>query len=223
MTLLQALVGSVLLVMVPLTLLRHVRSVPLPLNQLKLVACFGAIGLAFLFTEMAFIQRFILFLHHPLYAAVAVLSAFLMFAGLGSLLANRLIRKGQSLAGMVLAVIGIGLVGSIYLAVLGPIFELFADRTLTTKLVMAILLVAPIAFCMGLPLPLALARVASTQPAFLPWAWAINGCASVVSAVLATMLAIQFGFTLVLILALSLYALSALTFPGIMPTRRIQP
>jgi hypothetical protein len=89
-----------------------------------------------------------------------------------------------------------------------------ADRTLVVKLVMAIMLIAPLAFCMGLPLPLALARVAASQPAFVPWAWAINGCASVVSAVLAVLLAIQFGFTLVLILALLFYALAALTFPG---------
>ncbi|GIT53252.1 MAG: hypothetical protein Ct9H300mP16_04120 [Pseudomonadota bacterium] len=40
------------------------------LSSLRLITCFGAIGFAFLFIEMAFIQRFILFLHHPLYAAV---------------------------------------------------------------------------------------------------------------------------------------------------------
>ena len=213
-TLLQALVGSALLVLVPLTLLRRARPAQVVLSRLKLVTCFGAIGLAFLFIEMAFIQRFILFLHHPLYAAVAVLSAFLVFAGLGSLLANRLVHKGQSFAGMVLAVIGIGLVALIHFAVLETLFELLADRTLVVKLVMAIMLIAPLAFCMGLPLPLALARVAASQPAFVPWAWAINGCASVVSAVLAVLLAIQFGFTLVLILALLFYALAALTFPG---------
>ena len=213
-TLLQALVGSALLVLVPLTLLRRARPEQVVLSRLKLVTCFGAIGLAFLFIEMAFIQRFILFLHHPLYAAVAVLSAFLVFAGLGSLLANRLVHKGQSFAGMVFAVIGIGLVALIHFAVLETLFELLADRTLVVKLVMAIMLIAPLAFCMGLPLPLALARVAASQPAFVPWAWAINGCASVVSAVLAVLLAIQFGFTLVLILALLFYALAALTFPG---------
>jgi hypothetical protein len=85
---------------------------------------------------------------------------------------------------------------------------------LWSKLGIAVILVAPLAFCMGLPLPLALAQVASSQPASVPWAWAINGCASVVSAVLAVMLAVQFGFTLVLVLAVLLYVVAGLTFPG---------
>ena len=213
-TLFQALIGGTLLVLLPLILLKRARPAQKTLSSLRLITCFGAIGLAFLFIEMAFIQRFILFLHHPLYAAVAVLSAFLIFAGLGSLLANRLAIKQRAKAWMHFAVIGIGLIASIDLLLLGILFDLFADHALWSKLGIAVILVAPLAFCMGLPLPLALAQVASSQPASVPWAWAINGCASVVSAVLAVMLAVQFGFTLVLVLAVLLYVVAGLTFPG---------
>ncbi len=45
---------------------------------------FFLLGLAFLFVEMAFIQKFILFLSHPLYSVAVVLAGFLVFAGLGS-------------------------------------------------------------------------------------------------------------------------------------------
>ena len=45
---------------------------------------FLALGLAFLFIEISSMQRFILFLGHPLYAMAVVLSGFLLFAGLGS-------------------------------------------------------------------------------------------------------------------------------------------
>jgi hypothetical protein len=51
-------------------------------------------------------------------------------------------------------------------------------------------------------------------PALVPWAWGINGCASVVSAVLATLLAIEFGFTAVVALAVALYVLAALVWRG---------
>ena len=213
-TLFQALIGGALLVLLPLTLLKQTRPAQTALSTWRLITCFGAIGLAFLFVEMAFIQRFILFLHHPLYAAVAVLSAFLIFAGLGSLLANRLVIKQQAKAWMRFAVLGIGLIASIDLLLLDILFDLFAGHALWSKLGMAVVLVAPLAFCMGLPLPLALAQVASCQPASVPWAWAINGCASVVSAVLAVLLAVQFGFTPVLALAVLLYVVAALTFPG---------
>ena len=43
----------------------------------------------------------------------------------------------------------------------------------------------------------------------VPWAWGINGCASVVSAILATLLAMHVGFNVVMLLAAMLYALAA--------------
>ena len=52
-------------------------------------------------------------------------------------------------------------------------------------------LIAPLGFCMGMPFPLGLTRVARLDPAFVPWAWGLNGCVSVVSA--ATLLAIDLG------------------------------
>ena len=50
-------------------------------------------------------------------------------------------------------------------------------------------LIAPLGFFMGMPFPLGLRRLAETAPAFIPWAWAINGFASVLSTALAVMLA----------------------------------
>jgi hypothetical protein len=64
---------------------------------------------------------------------------------------------------------------------------------------------------MGMPFPLGLAQVAKQAPNLIPWAWGLNGCASVLSAILATILAIHFGFTAVVGLALALYGLAAAT------------
>jgi L-cystine uptake protein TcyP (sodium:dicarboxylate symporter family) len=51
----------------------------------------------------------------------------------------------------------------------------------------------------------------------VPWAWAINGCASVLSAILATMLAMTFG-TRMVVLTAALYLIAALAMPGPSPT-----
>ena len=75
------------------------------------------------------------------------------------------------------------------------------------------LLIAPLAFFMGMPFPLGLARVGATDARLLPWAWGINGCASVVGAVLATLLAIHVGFTAVILVALLLYGVAAAVRP----------
>jgi hypothetical protein len=74
------------------------------------------------------------------------------------------------------------------------------------KVAVALLLIAPLAVPMGMPFPLGLSR---TAPALVPWAWAINGSASVLSAVLATMLAREFGFRAVVIAASLLYGAAA--------------
>jgi hypothetical protein len=74
------------------------------------------------------------------------------------------------------------------------------------------MLIAPLAIGMGMPFPLGLKHVAATAPDFIPWAWGINGFASVISAVLATLLAIEFGFVFVIMVALVLYAIAALIF-----------
>jgi hypothetical protein len=66
---------------------------------------------------------------------------------------------------------------------------------------------------MGMPFPLGLGRTAASSETLVPWAWAINACASVVAAVLATVLAIHLGFTAVVLIALVLYVGAALACP----------
>ena len=82
------------------------------------------------------------------------------------------------------------------------------------RILVSVSVIAPLAFCMGMPFPLGLGRLADHAPGLIPWAWAINGCASVISAVLATLLAIHLGFTTVIVAALALYALAFWAFPA---------
>ena len=45
----------------------------------------------------------------------------------------------------------------------------------------------------------------------MPWAWGINGCASVLSAVLAILLSMSLGFNAVVVIAIALYVVAAAT------------
>jgi hypothetical protein len=99
-----------------------------------------------------------------------------------------------------------------YLFVLPPLFELLMPLSDPAKILISLALIAPLAFWMGMPFPLALSRVGARTPDLLPWAWGINSCASVLSAILATLLAMSFGFRAVVLIALALYALAAATF-----------
>ena len=75
------------------------------------------------------------------------------------------------------------------------------------------MLIFPLGFAMGIPFSRAVRRVCALERALVPWAWGVNACASVVSAVVATLLAIHLGFTMVLLLAGVLYALAAWLYP----------
>ncbi|GLC92809.1 hypothetical protein Tamer19_22170 [Cupriavidus sp. TA19] len=214
-TLLQATAAALLLIVVPLRILRRRTPVATGGSQRphawRVGFYFLAVGVGFMFVEIAFIQKFILFLSHPLYAVAVVLCAFLCFAGLGSRYSQRLpSRDGRQ---VMLAVAGIWAISLLYLAGLPALFRLLIALPDPARIAVAVLLIAPLAFLMGMPFPLGLDRIAARDEALVPWAWGINACASVVAAVLATLVAIHAGFTVVILVALLLYAAAALACP----------
>jgi len=203
-TLLQATVAGLVLIVLPL--LRVERDWPAGAG-LRFGSYFLLLGLAFLFVEMAFIQKFILFLSHPLYSVAVVLSGFLVFAGVGSAASARV--QAQIASPLPAVVAGIVLLAVVYIFTLPPLFERFVGLPDAARVGISLALIAPLAFLMGIPFPIGLSRAAAEAPAFVPWAWGINGFASVVSAALATLLAIELGFVAVVAAALVLYALAA--------------
>ena len=220
-TLLQAAVLSIVLILLPLGLGR--KLVRPQMDRGRVFFYFFGLGLAFLFLEIAFIQRFILFLSHPLYTIAVVISAFLVFAGLGSGLAPRVedwleklrlskMSRARLISGIDVAVLAIAILGLLYLVLLPALFRAFMPWSDLAKVVVSVLLIAPLAFAMGMPFPLGLSRVSAKAPDLVPWAWGVSGCASVLSAVLAMILAIHFGFTVVVAIALALYIVAAMVF-----------
>ena len=219
-TLLQAVLVSLALILFPLLFYRREYGDPATVKiRIKALIYFTALGLAFLFLEIAFIQKFILFLHHPLYATSVVLAAFLIFAGLGSTFSKRFTQNNRYLTGAKWAITGIVAIGILYSFGLDKFFTALLSLPIPYKIVISILLIAPLAFCMGMPYPLGLTQLGERNAAFIPWVWGVNGCASVISAVLATLLAIHFGFTMVVTSALTLYIFALIFFPKSLPSR----
>jgi predicted membrane-bound spermidine synthase len=214
-TLVQAAMLSLLLILLPLKFRKRAPSGAQPASRrLRVVVYFAAIGLAFLFLEIAFIQKFMRFLHHPVFTAAVILASFLVFAGLGSFWARRFSVRNQQHKGALLAITGIILTGVVYLLSLDGLFDALAAWPAPARMAVSSLLIAPMTFLMGLPFPLALGSLGRQAVDLMPLAWGVNGCASVLSAVLATLLAIHFGFSAVVVLALLLYAIAALVFPA---------
>jgi len=214
-TLIIALLMSVLLILLPLYFLQRDRAEPASkVKRLYVVLYFFMVGLAFLFIEIAFMQKFILFLHHPIYAISITLTAFLVFAGLGSYYSKSLCRYYSNRQVASMAIIMISILSLLYLVALEHIFSYFATAAVSIRMLTALLLIAPLAFFMGMPFPSALSSLDKCDTRLIPWAWGVNGCASVISAVLASLLAIHFGFATVIVIAVMLYIIMLFLFPA---------
>jgi hypothetical protein len=105
----------------------------------------------------------------------------------------------------------IGLITVFYIVVLPLISSTIMALPEIMRIFSAFVLAAPLAFVMGMPFPLGLAAVQQSFPHLLPWAWGINGCASVLSAILAVLLAIETGFNGVMLCAVVLYLIAWLS------------
>ena len=62
---------------------------------------------------------------------------------------------------------------------------------------------------MGTAFPLGLRRAAEDEPGLVPWAWAVNGAASVFGSALTVLLSMSFGFTVSFRAGILSYALAA--------------
>ena len=199
-----ALVTSGALILLPLAASRPDRlGVAQPVRSLRgarsrALAYFGLLGLGFLFVEIPLMQRFILFLGQPVYAFAAVAASVLLFSGLGSLAAPRLpIRRTLPLLAVLILLYPLGL---------PVLFRALLGAPLAVRLLATALSLAPLGLLMGTAFPGGLVWLQARAPGLVPWAWAVNGCASVLASILAAMVALSAGFTAVLVAAAVAYA-----------------
>jgi hypothetical protein len=203
-TLIQSAAIAALLTLLPALALTRGRGPDsaadgLPVGRMVRVgAYFGAIGAAYLFVEIAVIQKLTLVLGHPVYAASAVLALFLALSGVGSLGSDRLPPAAASRAAGAVAI------AAVAIALVLDLTPSIQPLAFPERLTAALLLLAPLAMLMGMPFPLGLRRHAPDHSA-LAWAWAVNGFASVIAASLAALIAMQVGTRALLLIGAVLY------------------
>jgi hypothetical protein len=100
-----------------------------------------------------------------------------------------------------------------YALVLPHLLE-FIRWPFVLRAALVVSLVCPIAICLGIFMPFALEQLKLTGTAhFVPWAWGINGIFSVLSPVLSVALSITWGINALLLSAIPIYLVAALSWP----------
>ena len=160
--------------------------------------------MGYMFVEVVFIQRFMLYFGNPIYAGSAVITSLLIFSGLGSYYSNYFTRYKQRLLTIFICIV---LMLFAYSFLLTSILQQTVHVNTFLKSLIVFLITAPLAFCMGIPFPAGLSQISKMNSAWIPWAWGINGMASVISTALATVVAVEMGFTWVMAFAALAYCL----------------
>ncbi len=159
-TLVQAFAASLLLILAPLAVSRCRRILPIG----RVALYFLSIGLAFMFMEIAFIQKFVLFLAHPLYAVAVVLVRVSGFRCGGKLACRKGEKRTTSSRNVDRGCNGLGALSLLYLAILPGLFQALIHLPDAAKIAISVLLIAPLAVCMGIPFPTGMMRLACYNP-----------------------------------------------------------
>jgi len=200
----QALLMATLLLLLPATgAVRKMRGAIRPG-----IIYFSGIGAGFMLAEMLFIYAGTVFLGDPVISLSVVVTVMLLSSGLGGIWAQSF-RAGAIRPSLLAAA------GSVVLtaAALNTFsHELLALPQGIRYLALAFAAMIP-GFTMGIPFPLGM-RYILKKPVERSFAWAVNGCASVLASVAAAQMAISWGFALILAAVVTSYGLAALAGAG---------
>ncbi len=173
----------------------------------KFLLFFAFIGLGYITIQLVLVQKFTLFLGQPVYTLLTVVSSMLIFSGLGAKYSEKFSGRFKP-AYIFLIIAG-------YIMILGlvipPVFSALVSLSLLLRIIITVLLIAPLSFFMGMPFPKGISLISGDDSRMIGFSWAVNGFFSVLGTVLTMISAMMFGFKLVFFIA-GVYYLIALIF-----------
>lgn len=199
-TLVQVIILALLFIIIPLLKLRWTGN-----GKTWTLIYFLGLGFGFLFLEMVLIKHFTLFLGQPIYALAFTISTLLISSGLGSLYSSRFTPSPSIIKWILILIVGLIVFLSVIII---PTIQFTLFLSLPWRIVIAMLLIAAPAFVMGMAFPTGLRLLSAGNENLVPWAWGINGCASVVATTLASIIAVEFGFFALLLSSALCYGLA---------------
>jgi hypothetical protein len=155
---------------------------------------FAAIGLGYILVEVSQLERLTVVLGHPTLALVVVLFALLLSSGIGSFAVGRWPMGGSGVwraAPIMLTPLVLLAFGVLTPKVIPSLWPLAT----VWRIAIAVAMLVPIGFSMGMVFPRGLEMVRSRAPAATPWLWAVNGVTSVLGSLAAVLVSISAGIS----------------------------
>ncbi|MBK9331110.1 MAG: hypothetical protein IPM96_01600 [Ignavibacteria bacterium] len=169
---------------------------------------FAAIGLGYIMMQISLIQKFTLMLGQPVYTILTVISSMLIFSGIGSKYSDTFLKNNKHRIQIIFFLIALT---AILIGVFNSyLFTSMARFDLIYRVLISILLIAPLRFFMSMPFPLGMKKIDDSEKSLAAFSWAVNGFFSVIGSVLAIIFAMTMGFRFVFIFVSVCYLIAML-------------
>ncbi len=178
------------------------------------VLYFACLGAGYIMVEVGLIAHFVMALGNPTISASVLITGMLVFSGLGALASERALPHMRTVMPALFVAVGVILI--LYGLYLGRVLDLIGAFPYPARLVICFFLIAPPAFLMGFPMPIAMTTLGRLgKEHMFVWAWGVNGCFSVIGAAAAPVIATNFGLAAVIEVAGLAYLLAIPAFYGV--------
>ena len=88
------------------------------------------------------------------------------------------------------------------------LFDSVVGLPLPARIAVAIAILAPLSLMLGVPFAYGIRLLNQRNPEIIPWAWAVNGCFSVVGSILTVVASMTLGFSATLVMATLIYLIA---------------
>jgi len=176
------------------------------------VVYFCGLGLGFIALELALLQHLTLLLGHPIFTLSVLLLTLLAVGGVGSYV------SGRFDPGRVCALIGV--MGLVYALGLPHLVPALLPLGVGARILVSILVVAPLAFAMGMPFPRGLQSTGRGPFPAPPFYWGLNGVFSVVGSLATMVAAVTLGFQAAMVAGCACYLVAAVASRALAPGDR---
>jgi hypothetical protein len=166
------------------------------------VAYFSCLGFGFISVELALLQNLTLLLGHPIFTLAILLFTLLAAGGLGSAISAFVAPRGACLV--------VAALGTIEAVLLPRLVPFLLPLPLGLRIVIAMVLVAPLGFAMGMPFPRGLQSTGRGSLPAPPFFWGLNGVMSVIGSVTTVFVALKWGFQAAMLIGCLAYVLAGL-------------
>ena len=166
------------------------------------VVYFACLGFGFISVELALLQNLTLLLGHPIFTLAILLFTLLAAGGLGSALSAFVPPRGACLV--------IAALGTLEAVALPRIVPLLLPLPIAARIAIAMVLVAPLGFVMGMPFPRGLQGTGRGSLPAPPFFWGLNGVMSVIGSVTTVFVALKWGFQSAMLIGCLAYVFAGL-------------